>query len=67
MEDSSIIIKYQKIKSLQKILGELKDNILLSSNIEKFISNDVKSLPIYLARADGVSFSVDKKLSKTEH
>ena len=33
----------------------------------KFISNDVKSLPIYLARADGVSFSVDKKLSKTEH
>lgn len=33
----------------------------------KFISNDVKSLPIYLARADGVSFSVGKKLSKTDH
>lgn len=33
----------------------------------KFISNDVKSLPIYLARADGVAFSVLKKLNITDH
>ncbi|MDA7551181.1 substrate-binding domain-containing protein [Rhodobacteraceae bacterium] len=31
----------------------------------KFISNDQKSSPIYLARADGVMYSVDKKLIKT--
>ena len=30
----------------------------------KFISNDQKSSPIYLARADGVMYSVDKKLIK---
>ena len=28
----------------------------------RFISNDKKALPIYLARADGVLYSVDKKL-----
>ena len=31
----------------------------------KFISNDQKSSPIYLARADGIMYSVDKKLIKT--
>jgi ABC-type branched-subunit amino acid transport system substrate-binding protein len=33
----------------------------------KFISNDIKSLPIYLARADGVAFSVQENLSITNN
>ena len=31
----------------------------------RFGSNDEKSSPIYLARADGVMYNVEKKLAKT--
>ena len=31
----------------------------------RFVSNDEKSSPIYLARADGVMYNVEKKLAKT--